>query len=132
MTRIKFILVSVFITFLFSCNETKIPAASVQIIPQPNQLTNHKGQFILDNSVGLNYDETFSVSAEFLKAYIEENSNIKLSDNNMISFVKDETITSNEGYKLNLTTNQIEIKAKTDQGSVLCRTKFTTITTNRI
>jgi len=112
----KTLLILVFISFLFNCkNEEKI-SSEVLIIPQPSEQITNKGSFILNASTGINYDDAFKISAEFLKSYIEEGSNIKLKANNTISFIKDDTL-ADEGYSLEILPNTIEINAKTDQGA---------------
>ncbi len=112
----KTLLFLVFISFLFNCkNEEKI-SSEVLIIPQPSEQTINKGSFTLNASTGIQYDDDFKISAEFLKSYIEEGSNIKLVGSNDISFIKDDTL-ADEGYSLEILPNTIQIKAKTDQGA---------------
>ena len=112
----KILLALVFMSFLFNCKEEETLTADVLIIPQPLEQTINKGEFILNSSTGINYDENFKISAEFLKVFIEEGSNIKLQSNNMISFIKDESL-ADEGYALEILPESIIIKAKTDQGA---------------
>jgi len=112
----KILLALVFMSFLFNCKEEETLTADVLIIPQPLEQTINKGEFILNSSTGIDYDENFKISAEFLKVFIEEGSNIKLQSNNMISFIKDESL-ADEGYALEILPESIIIKAKTDQGA---------------
>ena len=112
----KTLITLVFISFLFNCKNEETVRSEVLIIPQPSEQITNTGQFILSASTGINYDETFKISAEFLKSYIEVGSNIKLKANNTILFIKDDTL-SDEGYSLEIHSKTIEIKAKTDQGA---------------
>ena len=112
----KILLALVFMSFLFNCKEEDKLTKDVLIIPQPLEQTLNKGEFILNSSTGIDYDENFKISAEFLKVFIEEGSNIKLQSNNMISFIKDESL-ADEGYALEILPESIIIKAKTDQGA---------------
>lgn len=112
----KTLLALVFISFLYNCKETEITPLKTLIIPQPLEQIDSKYQFVINSSTGIQYDDTFKISAQFLKSYIEEGSNIKLENNNSISFLKDESL-SDEGYSLEILPNNIEIKAKTDQGA---------------
>jgi hexosaminidase len=112
----KTLITLVFISFLFNCKNEETVRSEVLIIPQPSEQITNTGQFILSASTGINYDDTFKISAEFLKSYIEEASNIKLKANNTILFIKDDTL-SDEGYSLEIHSKTIEIKAKTDQGA---------------
>lgn len=107
----------VFISFLFNCKSEEYVPEIPQIIPVPTNQTINKGYFVLDNSVGISYDDTFKVSGEFLRNFIEEGSDIRLDDNDDIQFVLDETIENAEGYKLDIQPHQITISAKTDQGA---------------
>ncbi|HUH27015.1 MAG TPA: family 20 glycosylhydrolase [Gelidibacter sp.] len=88
-----------------------------QILPMPDHLETTRGEFFLDNSVGMSFDDNFKVSATFLKEFIETGSSIKLQENNKISFIQDESIVNDEGYQLTISPKQIEIRAKTDHGA---------------
>lgn len=113
----KIVVLSVFISFLFNCKSEEYVPEIPKIIPIPTSQTINQGYFVLDSNVGLAYDETFKVSAEFLRNYIEKGSDIELDTNNDIQFIHDKTIENNEGYKLNIEPYQITISAKTDQGA---------------
>lgn len=107
----------VFGSLFFYCKNTENLSVNTQIIPAPANETINEGQFVLNNSTGIHYDEEFNVSANFLKSFIENGSPIKLKDNNSITFLKDSTINNAEGYKIIITPKNIEIKALTDQGA---------------
>ncbi len=107
----------VFVGFLFNCKQDQTQTLKIQIIPVPDIQTTGKGNFVLNSSTGISYDETFKVSAEFLRSFVEMGSQISLQENNAISFVKDSSIADSEGYKLDITHKKIEIKANTDQGA---------------
>lgn len=107
----------VFISFLYSCGSQTHEVLETQIIPAPTKQIINKGSFTLNSSVGISYTKDFKVSAEFLKIFIEEGSQIKLKESKSIAFIKDESISSAEGYSLQIFPNRIEIKAKTDQGA---------------
>ncbi|MBA6151130.1 beta-N-acetylhexosaminidase [Gelidibacter maritimus] len=107
----------VFITFLYNC-ESPIPEnQKPQIIPMPMLTESTQGEFVLDNSTGLSFDDNFKISATFLKEFIENGSAIQLQQNNKIRFIQDNAIANDEGYQLNVSPKQIEIRAKTDQGA---------------
>lgn len=107
----------VFITFLYNCDSPNPEKTKPQIIPMPAQMESTKGEFVLDQSVGMSFDSNFKISATFLKEFIEKGSAIQLRQNNKISFIQDDTISNDEGYQLTITPKQIEIRAKTDQGA---------------
>ncbi len=107
----------VFISFLSSSLMAQTEDVKPQIIPIPSKYTASEEEFLLNGSKGIAFDKEFEVSANYLKNYIEKGSNIKLGNNDAISFKKDESITNPEGYILLVLPNKIEIKAKTDQGA---------------
>ncbi len=106
-----------FISFLFSCKSEEHTVEIPQIIPVPNEVTINDGYFVLDNSVGIFYDDTFKISGDFLKNFIQEGSDIKLDDTDDIQFILDQTIENTEGYKLEIQPYKITIRAKTDRGA---------------
>lgn len=107
----------VFISFLYNCDSKKIEKLEPQLLPMPSHIESQKGEFTFDNTTGIEFDESFKVSATFLKEFIEKGSPLQLKQNNAITFVKDESISSTEGYQLTISPKQIEIRAKTDQGA---------------
>ena len=117
----KLLLVSVFISFLFTCKEAKTsPILKHQIIPKPNQVNLLKGTFVFDENISLEFDTNFSLSASFIKNYIENGSNIKFTSRvtqKTIRFIKDASIAHPEAYKLDVSPSQITIKATSDQGA---------------
>jgi len=113
----KLITLAVFVSLLFNCNNSETPTLQAEIIPAPSNQIVGKGQFILNSSTGISYNDDFKISAEFLKFYVETGSTIDLQENHDISFVKDSTIKNPEGYQLLVSTKSIEIKANTDQGA---------------
>jgi len=120
MTIKKLLLLSVFISFLFTCKESNtIAIFENQIIPKPQKVNLLKGAFILDASVGIIHENDFNVSANFLKNYIESGSSITLSSNSArnITFIKDSSLNNSEAYKLSVNPSEIVIKASSDQGA---------------
>lgn len=107
----------VFITFLYNCDSPVAEKSNPKILPIPAHLKSTKGEFILDNSVGMTFDDNFKISATFLKEFIENGSALQIKENNKINFIKDENISDDEGYQLTITPKQIEIRANTDQGA---------------
>ncbi|MCL4124204.1 UNVERIFIED_CONTAM: hypothetical protein GTU68_004228 [Idotea baltica] len=79
-----------------------------------------QGNFILSNKTEINASDNFKISAEFLKAFIYNGSDIELKDDsgsNSISFLKDENLINEEGYLLEISESKIEITAASDQGA---------------
>ena len=116
----KIFLCIVFIACLKSCQNNFCPNVEFDIIPNPTVQLAMPVSFTLTNNTGLEYDQEFGISASFLKNYIESGSSFKLKSNSYkrtIRFIKDTTISNLEGYKLKVSKNEIEIKAKSDQGA---------------
>jgi len=107
----------VFISFLSSCETKEYIPEIPQIIPAPNSLIINKGYFLFDSSTGISYNNTFKVSGDFLRKYLNQNTSLTLLDNNDIQFKLDESIENPEGYALDIQPYKIIISAKTDQGA---------------
>jgi hexosaminidase len=110
----------VFISFLFTCQEKETAQTKIQILPIPDQLVKQSGSFEINNGTTINYTEEFSVSATFLSDYLTSGTDINLTKSNTsgdISFVKDESLTNDEAYSLNVSSEGILISAKTDKGA---------------
>ena len=113
----KIITFIVFVNLLYNCDSQNTERQVPQILPMPLHIESLKGEFTLDNSVGIEFDDHFKVSATFLKEFIEKGSSLQLKQNNAIIFIKDESIANDEGYQLTISPKQIKIKAKTDHGA---------------
>ncbi|WP_298903950.1 family 20 glycosylhydrolase [uncultured Psychroserpens sp.] len=114
----KIVALSVFISFLFSCKSEEHRTTKIsQIIPTPSTQTINPGYFVLNNDVGITYDDNFKTSGDFLQNFIETGSSITLENNDDITFVLDNSIEHNEGYVLDIKPYEIRIRAKTDRGA---------------
>ncbi|WP_047546934.1 beta-N-acetylhexosaminidase [Psychroserpens sp. Hel_I_66] len=113
----KIVVFCVFISFLYSCKSEVLKTETLQIIPKPTSQIDHEGYFLLDETVGITYDDTFKISGDFLRKFINKGSGIELKNTNEIQFILDKTIENDEGYTLDIQPQQIIIKAKTDQGA---------------
>ncbi|OIP49718.1 MAG: beta-N-acetylhexosaminidase [Flavobacteriaceae bacterium CG2_30_34_30] len=108
------------LVFLLSCQSQKSIQTNSVIIPQPNFQQINDGYFVLSSTTQLVADETFDSSVTFLKQFVEQGSAIrfrKSESNSKIIFQFDETLVTKEGYKLDISKNQITILAKTDAGA---------------
>lgn len=108
------------LVFLSSCQSQKLIQTNSVIIPQPNFQQINDGYFVLSSTTQLVADETFDFSVDFLKQFVEQGSAIRFSEiasNSKIIFQLDQTISSEEGYKLDISKNQITVLAKTDAGA---------------
>ena len=101
---------------LVNCKEEPFQITQTQIIPIPNSIELSDSFFTIDENTGITYDDNLKVSAQFLKNFIETGSQITLKKGNAIQFLIDETLEP-EAYNLEVSKNEIKIKASTDQGS---------------
>lgn len=118
--RFKNLLIILLLMVLFNCSEKPQPSIVPQIIPKPSKMELTNGDFILSSDTNIAASEDFQVSSEFLEAFISNGSTINLNTNSgssSISFLKDESITNSEGYKLTISENEITISAASDQGA---------------
>jgi hexosaminidase len=115
--KLSFILV--FTIFVFGCQESQITMAKIQIIPAPDTVAHEAGSFSISNGATISYSDEFSVSANFLTHLISsENIDLNMADSyGDISFSKDESLSSDESYKLDVSSDGINIVAKTDKGA---------------
>lgn len=113
----KIVVLTVFIPFLYSVAHTQTDIIGPQIIPIPQKQLNTSGNFTLNSSTGIQFENDFKVSADFLKSYIEIGSGIQLENNNSIQFIKDKSILNPEGYKLEINPKHIKISASSDKGA---------------
>ena len=116
----KPLLLIVFILSLNGCKKDSNPKTEINIIPLPTSQVSSSGEFIIDNNIGIVYNDSFNISANFLKNYIEKGSKFKFKDENpkrVIEFINDESILNSEAYILEINPSKILIKASTDQGA---------------
>lgn len=90
------------------------------IIPKPQSQITHSGYFTISSKTQIIADENFKVSVSFLKEFIENGSAIRFREGESTSkivFQLDESLASNEAYKLDISEKQITISANNDTGA---------------
>jgi len=103
-----------------SCFNKKPEAVLPAIIPAPLSQNILDGAFTLNSNTQLVFENEFKQVAEFLKSYLENGSNIQLTEtesSHKISFVKDENIANTEGYELTVSSDEIVISASSPTGA---------------
>ncbi|HLT32361.1 MAG TPA: beta-N-acetylhexosaminidase, partial [Aquaticitalea sp.] len=113
----KIVCLFVFIRFLSISGFAQMAYDAEQIIPVSLHHSFTEGQFQLDSSTGIHYENGFKIAADFLKSYIEDGSDIQLQQNHAISFIQDKNIQNPEGYILEIRPAQIKISAKSDRAA---------------
>lgn len=111
------LIIIVFISVVVGCAKNHTESVSPQIIPIPKKQIITNGMFILNSDTGMSDAGGFNIASDFLKTLLELGSDIHLKEGQDLVFIKDESITNNEGYVLEITPSKIKIKAKTDQGA---------------
>ena len=113
-----FLLLTIFLNSMF---------IHAQLIPAPENLTFQKGQFILDNSVGISIkaanSQEIAKLTKYLSDKIEVQTGVQLSakkekTKNILFeiFSKPNKNLNDEGYILNITSKEIQIAANTKAG----------------
>ena len=101
-------------------NETYSNGSStIAIIPQPNSVKTHHGEFRFGSQIQILSNSTFDTASSYLKEYLTLiGVTVDLnSQAGAIRFIEDQTITNDEGYELRIYPKGIEIKAKTAAGA---------------
>lgn len=106
-----------FIFLVYGCTEKTFELLEPQIIPIPTIQIDTDGYFVLDSSKGISYHGTFKTSAEYLKSYIEQGSDIKIQNSKEIEFIFNSDIKKDDAYIIDINSKRIQIRAKTDQGA---------------
>ncbi|MBT8288113.1 MAG: family 20 glycosylhydrolase [Bacteroidia bacterium] len=116
----KFLIVLVFCFLSISCDKIKNDPAEITLIPRPNVLTQVEGRFVVDKNTALMSDPELMPAANFLTDYIFFGSGVRLdfkSKGQSISFLKDDQIDPEEGYRLDVKPDGIIIAAKNAKGA---------------
>lgn len=100
--------------------EVKSYNEGINIIPMPQSVTQKEGQFTLSNGMKIGATENDAKTvAEFFASKMSRSTgyDIKVADSGNISLVLDNSLDVNdEGYTLEVSTDKVEVKAKTPQG----------------
>ena len=130
MKKKLFACVAILCVFFTACNEQPVSIRAsynqgINIIPKPQSLTEGKGFFRLNkNTIFTAPDADAQKVAEFIATRINRSTGLDLKVNNQesvskntISLIIDSSIETNEeGYTLDVTTENVIVKAKTAQG----------------
>lgn len=129
---ISWILVISFLCFVGCDSETQVESEyrskdSIQIIPQPQQISIYEGAFEIDKNTIIQTVTDFKKEAEYLKSLIESKSQfeieIEYSDHlpfeattTSITIVKVSGLPNNESYDLSIDDNGINILTNSNEG----------------
>ena len=110
------------LALLSACGEAEVKSYNegIHIIPQPQELVEGEGQFVVNSStsMGATTDEAKTI-AEFFAAKISASTgyDIKVAEEGNIMLSIDESLdTNDEGYTLEVTTEGVKAVGKTPQG----------------
>lgn len=110
----------IILLILFGCTKETPKPIEPNIIPKPNSVIVKEGSFILSNKTSLQPISEFQNVANFLDDYLHKKYRLNLYPSipeNRIIFLFDNTIKNEEGYKLSINKNKIQIEAKTPKGA---------------
>ncbi|MFB9863596.1 beta-N-acetylhexosaminidase [Rufibacter immobilis] len=102
-------------------------ASRYAIIPKPVKLTPAKGEFKLNSKTKLvlgSSSPELKTATDFLVTLVENSANFKMeygtqAKKNTIAFTLDNSISNEEGYRLEVTSKKITVAAKTPKGAFL-------------
>ena len=100
----------------------EVAAATVDVIPEPNQVTCNNGTFTLSSSTVIATDKSQAVNAHLLQAYMKQAAGVDLkianAAKNVIKLKLNSSLSSlgKEGYNLKIDSNSITITAPTARG----------------
>ena len=101
-----------------SCNDQKIISVKPSVIPNPEQLTRADGHFVWDDDVFLEVDDSLQPAAELLTLYTEKSTGKYASQGSKkISLKLDSSIANNEGYKLVVSPESIQLTSSSLAGA---------------
>lgn len=101
-----------------SCNDQKIISVKPSVIPNPEQLTTADGHFVWDDDVFLEVDDSLQPAAELLTLYTEKSTGKYASQGSKkISLKLDSSIANNEGYKLVVSPESIQLTSSSLAGA---------------
>jgi len=114
-----YILFLIALLFL-SCKEQSSQVEEIAIIPKPLYQKIEKGVFILDGNVQLISTEKLNEVSNYFEAHVRESYQLEFFKNKSdkkIIFKLDESILNEEGYKLTINKNLIEVISKNLKGA---------------
>ena len=114
-----YILFLIALLFL-SCKEQSSQVEEIAIIPKPLYQKIEKGVFILDGNIQLISTEKLNEVSNYFEAHVRESYQLEFSKNESdkkIIFKSDENIQNEEGYKLTINKNLIEVISKNSKGA---------------
>lgn len=110
-----------FLAFLLiQCNSKPQQIEEIAIIPKPEELIKKDGSFLINKSVSITSDSKLSSVSSYLVKYLKEEIGISSkteSSSNKIILSVNAAIKNDEGYTLNINSDEIRIEAKTEKGA---------------
>jgi hexosaminidase len=100
----------------------EVAAATIDVIPEPNQVTCNNGTFTLSSSTVIATDKSQAVNAHLLQGYMKQAAGVDLkianAAKNVIKLKLNSSLSSlgKEGYNLKIDSNSITITAATARG----------------
>lgn len=105
---------------VMACSKKQVQIANPTIIPYPLEQQILEGFFLIDTDVSLVFDEQLQGVATYFNDFFKHLTHSSLAKgktSKQISLKIDQSIEHEEGYQLNVSVNEISIKAKTTKGA---------------
>lgn len=113
--------------WILSCSQQKeVSLGDLNVIPAPYEVVeqNERAAFVIDNSTKIVYpegNEKMKRNAEFLASYIRNLTGVEVGlsvggDTGAIVLALDDAVEGEEGYELNVSSERILLKGKTEAG----------------
>ena len=107
-----------FALLCLGCNEKSIEVLKPQIIPIPDEVLYIEKYFELSNLTVIKYPKELEFAGSFLYKILDrEGSKEVHGASNEIRFILDSEIKNNEGYSIEISKDQIEIRARSAEGA---------------
>ncbi|MEO1032420.1 MAG: family 20 glycosylhydrolase [Bacteroidota bacterium] len=100
------------------CGEKPLEVTEPQIIPAPDRVSISDEYFELNNLTPIKYPEELKAAGEFLYKVLNKMASLEIyGDTGNIQFILDSEIENEEGYALDISKDQIEIRASSAKGA---------------
>lgn len=99
--------------------------SKLPLIPRPLEVTEGKGQFVIDNKVGLQLksdNAELKIATNYLVDFLKNDYHVQLTENvknRSINFELDKNILNEEGYTVDVKKTSVTIKSRTPAGAFL-------------
>lgn len=106
-----------FLVLLFGCSDSENLNLNTAIIPEPQAIEINEGVYSMPIQPEIYYEENFKIAGAFLLDYVNGKKVSGKAGGANIKFMMDNTIVNPEAYVIEINSDGITIKSKTDRGA---------------